>query len=331
MEYFFHIKPTFNCVVKTQNFSTELQGNKIHSFLLKSPENILPISFYPTNSEYNTSLNFTVIVNLKTKSLNAKIHNVDLINFPNDNMLLIARELFISNPKPFNIQNKTFNFGDISHNFFYCKNSPFSIRIENSSHEFLDADFPSTVQELDFKTSKNSLFCYGKTFSDTHIVCIIKYKDHKYTLTTLEEVNLLEEQKDKIITFKKANDILGHAITKEYSFSPNLGVETNLVYGENESVSIHKKEIIPYAFFDAVKCKNFDLARTYLTEELGTKLSDKHFEKFFGNFLLTHQSLSQNPDEIALIYEDNPLQKVAKIFTVSQDENNKISNILQSD
>ena len=328
MEYFFHIKPTFNCVVKSQNLSTELQGGKIHSFLLNTSQNILPISFYPTNTEYNTSLNFTVIVNLKSKSLNAKMQNVDLINFPNDNILLIAREFFISNPKPFSIQNKIFNFDNISHNFFYSKNSPFSLRIENSSHEFLDADYPSTIQELNFKTSKNSLFCYGKTFQDTHIVCIIKHKDHKYSLTTLEEVDILEVQKDKIITFKKANDMLGHAFTKEYSFSPNLGVETNLVYGENESVSIRKKEIVPYAFFDAVKNKNFDLARTYLTEELGTKLSDKHIEKFFGDFLFSHQTLSQKPDEIALIYDDDFSQKVAKIFTISQDEDNKISNIM---
>lgn len=330
MEYFFHIKPSFDCVIKTQNLSTELQQNKIHSFLINSTQNILPISFYPTNSEYNTSLSFTAIVNLKSKALNSKMQNVDLINFPNNNILLIAREFFISNPKPFNIQNKAFNFNGINHNFYYSKNSPLSLRIENASHEFLDADYPIAIKELEFKTSKNSLFCYGKTFKDSHIVCIIRHKDHKYTLTTLEEVDLLEVQKDKIITFKKANDMLGHAFTKEYTFSPNLGVETNLVYGEKESVSIHKKEIIPYAFFDAVKCKNFDLARTYLTKELAEKLSDKHLEKFFGDFLFSHQTLSQNPDEIALIYENN-YQKYAKIFSISQNDENKISNIINDD
>ncbi|NCB48266.1 MAG: hypothetical protein EOM55_01355 [Clostridia bacterium] len=329
MEYFFHIKPAFDCAVKAQNLSTHLQSNKIHSFLLNTSQTILPISFFPTNSEYNTSLNFTVVVNLKTKCLNSKMPNVDLINFPNDNILLIAREFFIANPKPFSIQSKTFNFSGISHNFFYSKNSPFSMRIENASHEFLDADYPKRIQELNFKTSKNSLFCYGKTFQDSYVVCIIKHKDHKYSLTTLEEVDLLEVGKDKIITFKRANDMLGHAFTKEYTFSPNLGVETNLVYDENENVLIHKKEIVPYAFFDAVKTKDFDLARTYLTEELGAKLSDKHLGKFFGEFLFSHQSLSKNSDEIALIYDDENSSKIAKIFSISQDENDKISNILQ--
>lgn len=326
MELFFHLKPSFDCVMRTRDICTELQKNKILSFLINSPSPVLALSFYPSQTEEN-SLNFTVLVNLKTKTLASKNPNADLILFPNDNLLLTVREFFFANQKPFNVQTKTFTFGDTNHTFFYQKNSPFSLRIENAKRKFLEAEYPCQVHELEFKTSTNSLFCFGKTAQKTFIVCILKYKNNAYSLTTLEEVELLEEKDGTITTLKKANDIQGHAFTKTYTFSPTLSVETALVYGEDEPSSVAKREIVPYAFFDAVKCKNFDIARSFLCEKLSKKLTDKHLEKFFGDFLFSHQPLSENLSEIALIYSENPLQKTAKLFDITMDENDKISNI----
>lgn len=328
METFFHLKPSFDCVLKAPGICNQLQRNKIHSFLINSPSPVLPLSFYPSKQQ-NNSLNFTVLINLKTKSLVSKTPNVDLILFPNDNVLLTISEFFIARQKPFNVQTKTLSFGGASHTFFYQKNSPFSVRIENSKQKFLEAEYPCVIHDLDFKTSANSLFLFGETARKTFIVCIIKYKNKTYSLTTLEEVELLEENDGKIFTLKRANDIQGHAFTKRYTFSPTLGVETSLVYGEEEPSAVNKKEIVPYAFFDAIKCKNFDVARSLLTEELSLKLSDKHLEKFFGEFLFSHQPLSESLEEIALVYGENPLQKTAKVFSVSFDENDKISNICE--
>lgn len=326
MEYYFHIKPTFDCVIKIQNISSELYAGKIHSFLLNVSQNVLPLSFYPNITPDNSSQNFTAVIDLKDKKLLSKTPNVDVVDFPNSNILVIAHEFFMPCPRPFNVQSKVFNFDNITHNFYYIKHSPFSVRIENESREFLDADLPVKIQELEFNTTKNSLFCYGKTDCDTYVVCIIKHKDKKYSLTTLEEVNLLEIQNDKIVTYKNLSDMLRHGVTKEYSFSPNLQVETVLVKDEI-SLPIDKKELAPYAFFDAVKCKNFELSRKFLTKELGEKLTDSHIEKFFGNFLFSHQALSQNANEIALVYENTDAKKFAKIFDITQTDNGKISNI----
>ena len=90
------------------------------------------------------------------------------------------------------------------------------------------------------------------------------------------------------------------------------------------------KEFIPYAFFEAIQIKNYKLARKYLTPELSNKLSNLHFEKFFGHYYKITQTLSPifNHEEIALIYKGPP--NIAKIFNIKINKNNKIENIYEN-
>jgi hypothetical protein len=327
MEYFFHIKPTFDCILCCQNFSKQLQQNKIHSFLINTEKDIFPMSFFPTNRECNTSKEFTVFVNLKSKVLDNNPKNVQLVIFPESNLLLNVHERFEQNARPFFFQSKLFSFGGQSHNVYYAKNSPFCLRVENAKHKFLDAEFNARIQDLTFKTSTNSLFCYGKTFDEKFVVCIVKFKDEKYSLTALEQVDLLETKSDKIVTLKMANDMFSHAYTNEYSFSPDLKVEKNLVLTNDDELEVKKRQLVPYAFFDAVKCKNFDLARSFLAPSLAEKLSDRHFENYFGDFVYCCQAISQNEDEIALVCVTKEGQNVATIFKILQEENGVIADI----
>lgn len=65
----------------------------------------------------------------------------------------------------------------------------------------------------------------------------------------------------------------------------------NLSVSEDELVYLKKEPQIPknlrakgFAFFEAIKTGDYNLARSYLSESLSKKLSDEHLRSFFGNF-----------------------------------------------
>lgn len=328
MEYIIHIKPKFNCLVKSQNFSTQLVQDKIHTFLLNTDEKFLTLSFYPL--ENGDNLAFSTAIILDKAKLNKDTHNLDLIKFPKNNLLLIVRPFCVHYPKPFNIQTKIVNFANIQHTLYWSKNDFFTIRIENSDMTFIDIDFLKRIVDLNTKTIDNKLIIYSKTKDETYVICVVEYSQKSYKILNLEEVNLLESEKNKITTYKNAYDVNHHGVVKEYNLENNFSLKSDLVYNENQPFYIHQRELIPYAFFNAVKMKNFDLAREYLSNELKKKLKDTHLVKFFGSFLFAHQSLCNdaNINEIALIYKENDIL-YAKIFDISINEENKIINITE--
>ncbi len=327
MEFYLHIKPQFDCAIKTQTFSDRLNENRLYSYLVSTDENILTLSFYPINND-EVSLPFSTAILLDKQKLNSRVTNIDLIKFPHNSLLMIVRPKQILYPKPFNIKTKIVNFANQSHTLYYSKNDKFTVRIENQDLRYIDIDFDKKIIDLNTKSVNDKLFIYSKTSENTFITCLLSYKNKEYEILKLEEVNLLESDKNEILTYKNANDFCHHGVVCKYNFDKEFKFEKDLVYNENQPFYTHQKELIPYAFLDAVKIKNYDLAREYLSSELSNKLKDNHLSRFFGNFLFSHQSLCKdnNINEIALIYEKDD-EKYAKIYSFDINSDNKITNI----
>ncbi len=325
MEYFLHIKPTFNCLIKTPTLSTELQKNRLHTFLINKGEN-LSLSFYPIDEENKNSLPFACQITKHENKLFCHKKEVEIISFPDNNFLMIVNPFLFYYPNSFDSKTQQVSFAGDKHTITYLRNENL-FNIQNSFNS-LNLTTQETIKEIKTKTKDNTLMCICKTKEDKNFIIGLNYSNKNYEVFCLQNVDILEEESNKITTYTNLKDFAGHGKIVEYNFEENFKENITLVYNYDHPFIAKHKEIIPYAFFEALKVKNYKLARTYLTKDLSNKLTDTHFQKFFGDFLEIHQTLNKNysPEEISLIYETNNF-KFAKIFYLKFDNFNKIENI----
>lgn len=326
MECLVHIKPNFPCVLAYLSTQKNLNKNKIYTFILKDKTTL---SFYPNDDNTTNALPFSCEIDpLSEGLLKTGRNNLTVTNFPNNNFLLEVNPfIFSSNSAMLGLKTKTVRTQNITHTITYFSNNNLNFRIENNN-SFLDFSNNCKVTELNIKAKNENIFLYFGTKNNKHFTCHICYKNNKYFLQDTNEVDLLEEQNDTIITYKNLHDFASHGEITTYSFANEFSKKTELAYNNSTPYKTKVKEFVPFAFFEALKVNNFKLARYYLTPKLSSKLSNNHLKKFFGNFEKAHQTLSPiyNPEEIALIYYGKQ-NKYAKIYSIQFNEENKISNI----
>lgn len=82
-------------------------------------------------------------------------------------------------------------------------------------------------------------------------------------------------------------DFAKHATEKKYIINEDGKVEMleqELLYIKENPQKTRVASIIPYAFFEAIKAKNFLLAKEYLTPFLAQSVSMEMLEEYFGDF-----------------------------------------------
>ena len=323
MEYVLHIKTLFDCTLVIANEEYELTPHIPRTFLCtKESINIL---FYP-NDNLDQSLPFSF--KFEPKKIEPK-KNVKVTIFPQNNFLIEAKPFFLTNGEMLNIHAKTLTFGGTTHTLFYAKFCKENLTLECETSN-IHITHKSSITALDTKTSGDYLLVYAKTENEKHIVSVIKYSNDEYKLVIHEEVDKLEKDKEKILTYKNLHDFAGHGIVSVYTFSPEFSFQKNLAYDGSSPEIQSNKELIPYAFFELIKLKNYKLARTYLASELSSTVTNNNLKNYFGSFTDLCQPLIKNstPGEIALIYtQDTKNLYTAKVFYLDFDEDNKIKNI----
>ena len=328
MEYMLHIKPTFNCLVKSNNFEQLLNKDKLHTFLIKDLD-VLPLSFYPTDEENKNALPFACKLSFINNNLTSNKKQTEIVCFPDNNYLLTVEPFLFCFPSTFESKTQAISFGETEHTVSWLKNDFCNIKISCNESNF-EIENTEKILNLNLLTSKNILLGYAKTNKNKHLVFSVRYENKKYYLLSKNIVDILEVENEDISTYKNLFDFAGHGIVTNYKKENNYIEEILLAYNYDLPLIAKHKEFIPYAFFEAIKIKNYKLARNYLTPELSNKLTDTHFEKFFGNFNRVSQTLSPtfNCEEIALIYNFSP--SIAKIFNVKINNQNKIENIYEN-
>lgn len=328
MEYYLHIKPTFNCLLKVQDLSQELNKNRLHTFLVNMEEP-LNLSFYPVDEENKNSLPFAAVLKNENNLLTTNKKQLDIISFPDNNYLITVQPFLFACPENFDIQTKQVKTENATHTITWLKQEKGLLTISNNKNEErIKLNLKNEVNTLNTKQKNNFIFGYSKSNNKYTVFCV-KYENDTYYPIVNQVVDILEEEQNKITTYKNLNDFAGHGVITTYNFENGFEENITLAYNNSAPLISKHKEIIPYAFFEAIKIKNFKLAKNYLTKELSQKLTNAHLEKFFGNFDSVCQTLSQkfNPEEIALIY--NLPYKHAKIYSLKLKEN-KIENISET-
>lgn len=320
MDCYLHIKPNFNCLVKISKEEYLLEAQKTYSFLVK--EQNLSLLFYPTNTDF---LSLPFAVTFDTQNLQCT-KNVQVIEFSNKNYLLNVSPFLIGSNTNLGIKTKTVTLGGQVHTIYYSTHSKFNIKIECnccSSEYSLDAE----ITDLNTKTHKNNLIVFCKCKDTKYVILALYFDGEQYNYKNLEVVDILEEENGNISTYKNLNDFAGHGVVTNYDLTQETCMSSTLVYNTTPFLS-RKKELIPYAFFEAVKVKNYKLASSYLSQSLIKILSPSHYQSFFGEFtqILPPLYKSANYNQISLVYNKNN-KLIAKNFALQFDENNKISNI----
>lgn len=87
----------------------------------------------------------------------------------------------------------------------------------------------------------------------------------------------------------------------------------DLIYLQGGPKVIKRDELIPYAFFEAIKLKDYNLAKNFMTETLKVNISDEVLEKYFGEYddIKTYNFKKDNESYICLCKEN-----IAKIFRI---------------
>lgn len=287
MTYILYVKPTFNCYVSFNNKNIFLKKDRLKAIKITGNENIFTLSILP---EEQNLIPFSISIRLREQVLNSLHHNCKLIPINSTTLLLTLSPFLEPIPQSLSVKSQKFYFANSFHTVFYTTHDYFAVKLENPS-TFCQYTYPTKVSNTYIKTSNNHIVLYSNCQnSKDYIILVIEYTNNKYNLITLEQVDLLELEQNKILTYSFLKNFAKHGITKTYTLSPSFKLELSLVSHYENLKLATKRELIPYAFFDAVMVEDFSLARKYLAPALNEKLQDTHLLNFFGNF----ESYTQN-------------------------------------
>ena len=214
-------------------------------------------------------------------------------------------------------------------------NTEYTIKLYSSYHSHITivSQTDTFVHEVDFELTnltaitKNNYIIIQANCKDKVYLLIV---DTDYIIQEEKLYNSLELNDMLLKGFLEQEDMAKHGIIVSYNLSTKPYTVTQEVVYINNSPTITKNELLlPYAFLEAVKVKNYKLAKHYLSKQLSNKLSEQHLYSFFGDFVDIRQNIFTNKNyPVALIYgKNNNLHAQLYAFEI---QNNKINNIIQA-
>ena len=148
-----------------------------------------------------------------------------------------------------------------------------------------------------------------------------------YSVAREFTANKIEIDSGVVTVLNNCTDMARHGIVTKYKLHDmQKEIENYTVYTETEVRPINCLALIPYAFFEAILVKNFNLAREYLSGELVQVLDDQHINEFFGAFneITYNKYTVNNINQVALVYGQQ--NRHVQIYKISLN-NNLIDNI----
>lgn len=212
-------------------------------------------------------------------------------------------------------------------------------KLNNNKDEILVFSNQAIVQKQDKLIKQDINFLFSDVnliekqkfvyliFSDKESAHLMIFNKDKNLFITYSCDNLSIND-EKIILISKNNDY-----NKTYSVSEIKLLDNSFNHYQSKKHPSDRicinENIIPYTFMQAIKFKDFTLARKYLTQEFSESLLDSHLEDFFGNFLkVSKPKIPLPPYSVTLIYFNKPVF-TTRHFTFTY-KDNKITNIYEN-
>lgn len=199
---------------------------------------------------------------------------------------------------------------------------PFKFNIDNKDKHF-SFDCKEILTEISIYENKGLIVLDCLAYGQDYMVCFHKKEEKFY-----EFYGNVDIKDTKITEIKDKNTQARHGELNEYAIELD---KIKLLSSEPIYLNKMPVKVPPFlfhiAFFEAVREKDFELAKSYLTEEFSRKLKTAHFKEFFGEFDQIKPIIENNQHKIALIKKSSPYCQKAKVFTLTF-ENNLIADIL---
>lgn len=154
-------------------------------------------------------------------------------------------------------------------------------------------------QEISFETDKIkksfelqiSFDTYSIDTSTNLILLKLSGKEEYLWVFNIETTDLrvlsgskIEKINSEIFVSKTINSICKHDLYEVYELKDgNLIKNSEKLKSNFLENSIKNPNVIPYAFLEAVKLNDFDLARSYLTDSLSKSATNEHLKSYFKN------------------------------------------------
>jgi hypothetical protein len=336
MSFFVHFKTEFDALLQVNTLNPILlKASEASCFHLEVEEDYLlfcNISPFNNTFEHKKLLPYTTKLTLKNGIVASSNECVQITEFPlNHFEVLFLKNCVAMHSTPTVLKQQSYFIKGKEHTATIFFDGIYQISIQEKDLLFAK-EIEHQIDHISIEKIKNKevIILEAKTNTLEDYYLILLYKNNAYEIVTEGLFEKIEYSADSLTTLQKQNDMAGHAKVVEYELKNDAVIvkDNYTVYKNEKPKTTNLKELIPFAFLEAIKVHNFSLARSYLTDELNKQLEDEHLLAYFGEFVdIVPVDYYENSDnKIAIIHQDKKRQ--AKLFEVCF-EKNKISNFTQ--
>ena len=199
----------------------------------------------------------------------------------------------------------------------------FNINLKKTTYTF---DLPDNLEEITFYENKNAVVL--EAVQNNQNFAVVFHRISKEFKSFVGSVQITESAVDAVIP---KNTLAGHGEMIKVDLSKDV---MELVQSEGVYIGGCPKAVPPFlvhiAFFEAVREKDYALARSFVEESLAEKLSPETFQEFFGDFDSIKVLSKNNQTLVALLKEKSKTEASGTMFEVKF-LNGKILDIQEKD
>ncbi len=155
------------------------------------------------------------------------------------------------------------------------KNEKTHLCISTPNSELLNCITPN-IMSVSSETS-GYFILKGITDKNTQYVTIINLSTNKIVIN--DEFNIIEEDNKVIKLLQFVNDISKHGLVYVFD-KKNMSCDSYSIYKDTNPFVTENKKLIPLAFLQSIKYKDYNLSKYYLKDNL---VSNEHLTSYFGN------------------------------------------------
>lgn len=264
----FYLYSKYDCLISVRDFDL-----KLYSGQKKVLEADLPITMhiFPI-CKVNQIVPCALTLFKDKNCVLSENPNVNIYKINADNCILEIEPCFVCSSSPLaSLSTKT-------NDYEVCQSEFLQIKCANKVIKQINM----VCVKADLYEQNNLVFCvlYGNDFK--HLLVF----DEQNNVLVDEKISQVENLENAFQTFLNLNDMQKQGIVKKYVISDDeLKLESEYpVYVEQTAKPIYSQKLIPQAFFEAVRAKNLNLAKSCLSGQLANKITLPHLVSYFGKF-----------------------------------------------
>lgn len=264
------ITSKFDCLLEIDGVRYEMTSDFSRIEVLLEQHETLSGLVYPINARGLLSYAFSLNDFTKNQS------TMEICKIKEDEVELTLKPYYLTGQnffrKKFKFENTNFALSIGYFNTLSCEDKEGEI--------FLD--FYDKLNSFKFDVLNGVVYFHSKTLSNYEILIVYDKQNHRF-LKYESECFKFEDNQIEFLTSEET--ISKHG--KHFVINCNNGkldIAQELVYLKGEPQKVKNNSLLPFAFFEAVKVKDYELAKSYLSKNLKSKITNEILQEYFGEY-----------------------------------------------